>query len=213
MADEHTNSLINNTQATIIERGGTLNTGTDFLMMGLKIPYATILSARLYDRVLTPEEIENNAKLDQKRYLTPPPVTIDGVPCTEVVVLSSHFLMCKVPAGSSGTGDKTVIVDGISYGNVYKYVDPDDDFYISAISRIIGSAGEPLTLTGNKFEDIHEVKVGNEVCLSPSINTAGTAGTDTYSFNLPANPTGEVDITITMKDATTYRFAKVFEYK
>ncbi|MDR2086986.1 MAG: hypothetical protein LBP72_07390 [Dysgonamonadaceae bacterium] len=101
MADLLTNSLINNTQATIIERSGTLNTGTDFLMMGLKIPYATILSLRLYNRVLTSEEIENNAKLDQKRYLTPPSVTIDGKDCTDVVVLSPHFLMCKVPEGSS----------------------------------------------------------------------------------------------------------------
>ncbi|MDR2086200.1 MAG: hypothetical protein LBP72_03385 [Dysgonamonadaceae bacterium] len=27
----------------------------------------------------------------QIRYLSPPTVTIDGVPCTEVVVLSPHF--------------------------------------------------------------------------------------------------------------------------
>jgi hypothetical protein len=218
MNDPLTTAFINNTPAMIIHRIGALNTGTDFLAIGFNLPYATILSLRLYNRVLTAQEIEQNALLDQKRYLTPPTVTIDDVPCTEVVVLSSHFLMCKVPSTSpTNTGNKNVKITvgnnpPLTLNGAYEYVNAASAFYISNISRIIGKAGDPLTLTGNKFEDIVEVKVGNVPCSSPSINTSGAAGTDTCTFNLPANPPGEVDITI-RTSSKTYRFAKVFEYK
>jgi hypothetical protein len=176
-------------------------------------------SVRIYDRDLEDHEIAKNAALDQIRYLDPPKVKIGNNFCTEVVVLSPHFLMCKVPASTSGATRENVEIisagNTLTLNNAYEYVHAANDFYISNISRIIGTAGNPLTLTGNKFEDIHEVKVGNVICTSPTINTTGADGTDTYTFNLPANPPGETDITITMKgvDAPTYRFAKIFEYK
>jgi hypothetical protein len=222
MADLLTNSFINNTPATILMRTGDLNTGTEHFTIGVNLPYATILSLRLYDRVLTSAEIAQNALLDQARYLDPPTVTIDGVPCTEVVVLSEHFLMCKVPASTSGTGNRDVEIKvgsnpTLTLDGAYKYVNAANDFYISNISRIIGTAGDPLTLTGNLFEHILEVKVGNVVCPKSNltISTTGADGTDTCTFNLPANSPGETDITITMDDAeaTTYRFAKIFEYR
>jgi hypothetical protein len=173
-------------------------------------------SVRIYDRALEDYEIAKNAALDQIRYLDPPKVKIDGVPCTEVVVLSPHFLMCKVPASTSGVGHKDVeitsSIDTLTLDDAYEYVDAATAFYISSISRIIGSAGNTLTLTGNKFEDIVEVKVGNVTCPT-SIDTTGADGTDTCTFTLPnLNLLGEVDITITT-NSRTYRFAKVFEYK
>ncbi|MDR2086285.1 MAG: IPT/TIG domain-containing protein [Dysgonamonadaceae bacterium] len=179
-----------------------------------------LYSLRLYNRSLSAEELAQNAAADQIRYQNPPTVTIDGLPCTEVAVLSPNFLRCKVPATSpTNTGNKNVKITvgsnpTLTLNGAYKYVNKVNDFYVSNISRIIGSAGEPLTLTGNKFEDIHEVKVGNVVCTT-TIVTSGADGTDTCKFNLPANSPGETDITITMKgvDAPIYRFAKIFEYK
>jgi hypothetical protein len=136
---QYTNSYINNLPAVVLARGSyPLNTVQGPVRIGENLSGSTFLSVRLYNRVLTSEEIELNAELDQKRYLTPPSVTIDDKPCTEVVVLSPHFLMCRVPTGLTGTGDKEVKLNGVAYTN-YKCVDPDNDFYISNISPIVGS--------------------------------------------------------------------------
>jgi hypothetical protein len=208
MNDPLTNSYINNMPAMIASRTGALDTGSDYVAIGSNLPYATFLSVRLYDRVLTPEEIEQNALLDQKRYLSPPTVTIDNKNCTEVVVLSPHFLMCKVPPGNI-LGPKEVRVNGVSYGNVYEYVHPSNDFYISGISSIIDSAGNPLTLTGNNLDWITEVKLGGASC--DDFVTTPTSCT----FTIPPLSPGalkEVDITITINNTHTYRFAKMFEY-
>ncbi|MDR2087034.1 MAG: IPT/TIG domain-containing protein [Dysgonamonadaceae bacterium] len=227
ISDSKTRGILNGTYIPPLSPGtAPLNTGSSFIKIGnnRENTYAClgfeISSIRLYDCVLTDEEIQHNAALDQIRYLAPPTVTIDGVSCTEVVVLSEHFLMCKVPSTSpTNTGNKDVEITvgnnpALTLNGAYKYVHATNDFYVNNISRIIGSVGDPLTLTGNKFENIHEVKVGNIVCSPTSINYSGAAGTDTYTFTLP-DLTGEVDITITMNDvdATTYRFAKIFEYK
>jgi hypothetical protein len=205
MNDPLTNSFINNTPALIIERTGALDTGTDEFLISFNLPYTTFLSMRLYNRVLTAEEIAHNAALDQKRYLTPPTVTIDGANCTEVIVLSPNFLMCKVPQGTA-TGNKEVEVNDVSYGQVYEYVDPSTDFYIHSILPIIGSASQTLTLTGNRLDEIIEMRAGDVPCTSLSANST------TATCILPANPPGETDITITTH-SETYRFAKVFEYE
>jgi hypothetical protein len=205
MADERTNSYINNISATIIERTGSLSTLPGEIFIGRNLSYSTFLSVRLYNRVLTSAEIALNAKLDQKRYLNPPSVTIGGNACTEVVVLSDHFLMCKVPAGTSG--QKDVEVDGITYSRAYKYV-PAGDFYVSKISPIIGSAGTTLTLEGNRLGEISAVSVGGVPCTNGIYQDAVK-----YECELPPNSSGEVDITIKLNDNTVYRFAKVFEYQ
>jgi hypothetical protein len=216
ITDSGTKSYINNTPAYILARmitgGTTLNTGQEFFRIGKDLAYSTFLSIRLYNRVLNETEIKYNAGLDQIRYLAPPTVTIDGKPCTEVVVLSPHFLMCKVPAGTGAEAKDIVINNTITYTGAYKYVDPVSDFYVSEISPIIGSAGTALTLNGNRLNEINEVLVGNDPCTFVS-KEAGE-----YKCTLPANPSlaaGEVDITITVgsgENAEVFRFAKVFEY-
>jgi hypothetical protein len=209
IADPRTNSFINNTQAVIAERlGGSLNTGSTLVTIGFNLPYATFLSVRLYNRVLTAEEIEHNAAMDQKRYLNPPKVTVGGKECTEVVVLSSNYLICKVPEGES-IGEVEVKVDGESYGNVYKYVDTASDFYITAISPIVGSANTTLTFTGGNLDQIDKVEAGGKKC-----DVSGTPTPTEYKCTLPSDiPPGETDIVITMKNGTVYRFAKMFEYE
>jgi hypothetical protein len=177
-----------------------------------------LLNYRIYDRVLTDEEIQHNAALDQIRYLTPPTVTIDGVPCTEVVVLSPHFLMCKVPATlPTNTGNKNVVittsVNTLTLNGAYRYVNAVSAFYVSSIDPIIGDANtplQPLTLTGNKLDEIDEIKVGGQLCTGMSVTPDGK----TLTCTLPDHSAGEVDITITIKNTPTiYRFAKVFEYQ
>ncbi|MDR1437272.1 MAG: IPT/TIG domain-containing protein, partial [Candidatus Symbiothrix sp.] len=158
------------------------------------------------DRVLTSEEIAKNAALDQKRYLSPPTVTIGGKACTEVIVLSKNILMCRVPEGTT-KGDNQVKLNGAAYAS-YKYVDPDDDFYISSISPITGPlTGATLTLKGNKLDEIDSIEVDGIPCQPPTVKISGE-----YKCVLPAHAAGEVDIVITT-GGETYRFAKVFEYQ
>jgi hypothetical protein len=209
IADEqYTNSYINNTKATVVVRGNyPLNTTQDVLYIGNNLNGSTFLSFRLYDRVLEPGEIAENAVLDQKRYLAPPTVTIGGNLCTEVVVLSPHILMCKVPAGSS-EGTKDVEVNGVTYSGAYKYV-PVNKFYVSNISPIIGGIETILRLKGNEMTEINEVLLDGKTCTLVS-RDAGE-----YKCSLPSDLSsagGEMDITIKLNDDTVYRFAKVFEY-
>ncbi|MDR1682282.1 MAG: IPT/TIG domain-containing protein [Candidatus Symbiothrix sp.] len=75
--------------------GGTRADGT-FLIN------ANIYSVRLYDKTLSLDQIKHNVGLDHKRYLAPPVVTIDDIPCTNVTVLSPRCLTCQVPAGTPG---------------------------------------------------------------------------------------------------------------
>jgi hypothetical protein len=209
LTDPDTKAYINNLPATIVGTVGTaLNTQLGPLLIGEKLSHSTFLSVRLYNRVLIGEEKAQNAALDQIRYLTPPTVTIDGKDCEEVVVLSPHFLMCKVPVGTS-TGTKEVKLNGVPYTE-YEYVDPVDDFYVSGISPIIGDADDILTLTGNKLNEISEVRMGGELC-----NGSGIPTSTTYECIIPVRSleTNEVDITIKLNNNKSYRFAKVFEYQ
>ncbi|MDR2087228.1 MAG: IPT/TIG domain-containing protein [Dysgonamonadaceae bacterium] len=173
-----------------------------------------LLNYRIYNRVLTDEEIQHNADLDQIRYLSPPTVTIDGVPCTEVVVLSPHFLMCKVPStlpANIGYKDVEIIAGGntLTLDDAYEYVNATSAFYVSSIAPIIGTPGQTLTLTGNGLDEIKEIQAGGQPCTSLTVSPDGK----TLTCILPSNPAGEVDITIIMNDLAIYRFAKVFEYK
>jgi hypothetical protein len=170
-----------------------------------------IFSIRVYNKQLTPQEIAANYEVDRRRFMAPPTVTIGGQACTDVVVLSENFLMCKVPSSETlGKKDVKVVSDGVPtiYSDAYEYVG-SSNFYINTISPIVGVAnqsGQILTLTGNKLEDISTVEVGGEICTF-SEETGGT-----YKYNLPVKPAGEVDIMITV-GSDVYRFAKVFEYQ
>jgi hypothetical protein len=206
----YTNSYINNQLSPPAYRqGDSLKTPLSGNMsIGGNLSHSTFLSVRLYNRVLNSTEIAKNAALDQIRYLNPPTVTIDDRECTEVVVLSPHFLMCRVPAGLTGTGDRQVKLNGKNYTN-YTYVDSVAGFYISSISPIVGPlTGTTLTLKGNRLDEIDKVEVDGMLC------TLTSKSSGEYKCTLPAvNSAGEVDIVITTTGEETYRFAKVFEYQ
>jgi hypothetical protein len=211
---QYTNAYINNTPAVVAARqgGGRLNTLQGLLLIGKNLAHSTFLSVRLYDRVLTSEEIAKNAALDQKRYLSPPTVTIGGKACTEVVVLSKNILMCRVPEGDAVGENIGVTLNGEPYSR-YKYVDPTQDFYISKISPIAGPANAQanLTLEGNLLNTITGVEVEGTNC--PFIaSELGEDASKIRRYVLPAHAAGEVDIIVTA-GGQAYRFAKVFEYQ
>jgi hypothetical protein len=64
-------------------------------------------------------------------------------------------------------------------------------------------------LTGNNLDKIDNINVGGQPCTSLTVTPDGK----TLTGILPSIAAGEVDIILTMDDATIYRFAKVFEYK
>jgi hypothetical protein len=211
---DSTNSYINNSPATVVQRvGASLNTSkSGMFFIGRNLSGSTFLSLRLYNRVLESDEIAKNAALDQIRYLDPPKVTIDDNECTEVVVLSPNFLMCTVPPGTEGLKNIKVESKGATatYDGAYRYVHSTNDFYVSNLSSIVGIAdtpGQTLTLTGNKLGEITKVEVGGVECTIDSANLT------TCTFTLPSLPAGEVDIVLTVNGSTIYRFAKIFEYQ
>jgi hypothetical protein len=198
---------------------GTLNTATNFATIGrydaTRGRYATdfqVLSVRLYSDTLSDIEVQTNSEVDQLRFIAPPTVTIDGVQCKEVVVLSKNFLMCKVPPNNS-PGNKNVVISvsgspDLILNNAYEYVDAGSAFYISSITPIIGKDGDLLTLKGNKLNTISTLEIGGIVCLPES------SGNNETTYRIPSGSPGEeVDITVTTSDSKTYRFAKVFEYE
>jgi hypothetical protein len=197
----HTSSLNTPTQ-------GAVTFGTDSRKTLAKNAKGfTIVSYRLYDRTLTKIEIERNAARDQIRFIAPPTVKFGDNFSEEVIVLSPHFLMCKVPAGAEGSVN-VKINDGLPYSNAYKYV-AASEFHISGISPIIGPAkGATVTLTGNKLDEITGIEVDNAAC--PFI--LGNNNTE-CTVTLPAHEAGEVDIIIITTGNQKYRLAKVFEYQ
>jgi hypothetical protein len=216
VSSPNTRGLLNGEYIPPVSPGNSpLNTGSSSVTIGtytISNPVLTafgfeISSIRLYNRILTEEEIEYNAGLDQIRYLAPPTVSIDGNPCSEVVVLSPNFLICKVPPGTLGVKNVT-INNTTTLNNAYEYVHDTDAFHIISIRPFVGHAGEELTLRGNKLDEIKEIRVGGAACIIDIPSQTS----DFCKCTLPDNPNGEVDITI-VTDTATYRFAKTFEYK
>jgi hypothetical protein len=175
----------------------------------VSVPAWTVHSLRIYDRVLSEAEIVHNASLDKIRYLAPPTVKFGNTSSPEVIVLSSNFLMCKVPPGSEG--NTSVTIDGKLYPDAYKYV-KGTDFHISGISPIIGATtGVTVTLTGNKVDEITKIIVDNDSYTGTNLVKSNDG--KTCSVTLLPHPAGEVDIIILTNGNQMYRLAKVFEYQ
>jgi hypothetical protein len=134
LTDSQTAGYINNIYSPPIHIDGThLSTAaTGIVYIGENFSHATLLSLRLYDRVLTAAEIQRNADLDQKRYLAPPQVWIGSQQCENVTVLSPRALTCKVPANNGQSGKLAIEVknaDGsnppiLTYTDQFEYIAP-----------------------------------------------------------------------------------------
>jgi hypothetical protein len=107
----------------------------------------TIESVRLYNKVLTPEEIDKNATIDKARFLSPPQVTVGGLPCTNITLNSTKAISCDAPAQSAGSKNVTVSYDGleVSLPNAITYRATT----VSSNTPNVGPASTSTTLTLN----------------------------------------------------------------
>jgi hypothetical protein len=131
---------------------------------------SSIYSVRLYDRALSIEEIQQNAALDQIRYLDVPVVTIGGNPCTNVAIVSSTLINCTAPAGTAGPQDVVVTnSDGSNpqiLSGAYTYVDGVQYTTVSSLSPnyLQASGGENLVVTGTKLDQVSSVTIDGVEC-------------------------------------------------
>ncbi|MBI2605013.1 MAG: IPT/TIG domain-containing protein [Deltaproteobacteria bacterium] len=153
-------------------------------------------------------------------------VTVGGVPCASVNVVSSTSITCVTPSMSAGSYDLTITnpdAQFVTLGNGFTY-NPFPS--VSSISPTNGrlSGTNTLTITGTGFLAGAAVTVGGSACTSVSVPNsttitcaapAKTAGTysvavtnaDTQSAALPASYTYNPLPTITSRAPTNGKLA------
>ncbi|MDR0789062.1 MAG: IPT/TIG domain-containing protein [Bifidobacteriaceae bacterium] len=166
---------------------------------------SNLFAYRLYNRALSGAEIAYNSALDQVRFLDPPTVSIGGISCVDVVVLSSETIECTTGNGTSiaetaqnvlvnFSGSEYSIVNGYTYYNTsHSYVTSTSPKFSAAIS------GAQLTVVGNftGTPDNATVKIGNQIC------TKITYISSQLSCSIPLSLIpGDYDITV-VSDGTT----------
>jgi hypothetical protein len=170
-----------------------------------------ILSYRVYNRVLTQDELAHNANLDQKRFLAPPVVTIGDETCTDVVVLSTTQLQCTAPAYAEGSvavsvksGDKT------DTSLTYTYVGTDVMTVIKVEPNVGPSFGGTwIKVSGNNL-DVDSITVAEKPCAIKETDPDGSF----VKCEIPAVSIDEnefVDVIVTFGEKT-YKLEKSFEY-
>jgi hypothetical protein len=182
-------------------------------------PAWTIHSLRIYDRVLSPLEIQQNAYLDQLRFLSPPVVKIGDNICTNVVVLSTTKLQCTVPQVASATTKDITVYDSTDTSftnpktltNAYTYVD-ESSMSITTIDPKAGPSfgGSKIRLTGKNL-NVSKVTIAGRECTNGVQNDQNT----TYICTVPEIDITEdtfVDVIVTPNIGNNYVFAQAFQY-
>ncbi|MDR1034069.1 MAG: IPT/TIG domain-containing protein [Bifidobacteriaceae bacterium] len=177
-----------------------------------------LLSYRLYDRILTEDEIIRNSYLDQLRFLAPPVVKIGTQTCTNVVVLSTTKLQCTVPQVQSASTENITVYDSTDTGftnpktltQAYTYVD-GNSMSITAIDPKVGPSfgGSKIRLTGKNLS-ISKVTIAGKDCTDPVL-----AEKTTYTCTVPeADITQDkfVDVVVIPNSGNNYVFAQGFQY-
>jgi hypothetical protein len=170
---------------------------------------------RIYDRVLTDAEIQQNYALDNVRFQSLPQITIGGSPCENVVILSSSTMQCTTTAHAAGDANLSVNWSGFQATTstpVYTYAS-DSTLYINSSSPAMGpkyAAGQVLTLNGNFPTDLTAVTVAGAPCTSLN-KTSPT----TFTCVIPAlgdgQTVGSKDVKITYSGGTQ-TLTGAFEY-
>jgi hypothetical protein len=178
-----------------------------------------IQSYRLYDRVLTAQEIQQNAYLDQLRFLSPPVVKIGTQSCTNVVVLSTSKLQCTVPKVASPSTENITVYDSTDTSlanpktltDAYTYVN-EQSMSIATIDPKVGPSfgGSKIRLTGKNL-DIKKVTIAGKECTDPVLENKNT----TYTCTVPSIDISQdtfVDVVVTPNSGNNYVFAQGFQY-
>jgi hypothetical protein len=185
-----------------------------YLNLGGNVAGYQLLSFRVYDRILSATEIDLNHELDQKRFISPPVVTLDTESCANVVVLSTTQLQCTAPAHAEGSvavsitsGDKT------DTSLTYTYVNADA-MTVNKVEPNVGPSfgGTWIKVSGANFGDdavnVDSVTVAGETCVIKERST------DYVKCEIPEVDIDEstlVDVVVTSGDKT-YKLEKSFEY-
>ncbi|MDR1034223.1 MAG: IPT/TIG domain-containing protein [Bifidobacteriaceae bacterium] len=205
----------------------TLSAGGKFFIGGYNLadvtgavaaPAWTIHSLRIYDRVLSPLEIQQNAYLDQLRFLSPPVVKIGTQSCTNVVVLSTTKLQCTVPKVQSASTENITVYDSTdtelanpkTLTDAYTYVN-EQSMSITTIDPKVGPSfgGSKIRLTGKNL-DILKVTIAGKECTDPVL-----AEKTTYTCTVPSIDITQdtfVDVVVTPNSGNNYVFAQGFQY-
>jgi hypothetical protein len=196
-----------------------INTGTSYLNILNGARGLEALSIRLYDRVLTEEEIARNSDLDQLRFLSPPVVKIGNNTCDNVVVLSTSKLQCTVPKVASPTTENITVYDSTdtelanpkTLSAAYTYVN-EQSMSITTIDPKVGPSfgGSKIRLTGKNL-DINKVTVAGKECTDPVLENGNT----TYTCTVPSIDITQdtfVDVVVIPNSGNNYVFAQGFQY-
>jgi hypothetical protein len=114
---------------------------------------ATVASVRVYDKVLTDTQLNDNYEVDQNRFIAPPTVTVGNKPCTNLVVVSSTEIKCRTPANATldTAFDVVLNYDGNSVTADQKFT--YKNFTLDSISPNRGptAGGNVVSIFGENF--------------------------------------------------------------
>ncbi len=177
-------------------------------------PPAEVLPGPLLTSVTPNEGFETGSTLitiEGENFQSGALVTLGDQACTEITFVSTTQITCKTPVQAPGSVNVIVKnpdeqLDSITNG--YTYLESIDPPLLISVSPTSGSKdGQTLiTLTGQHFTEVFEVRLGNQTCGSSTfINetsvqclTPSGIGTVDISF------TNSIDDTSTLNSAFTY---------
>ena len=135
-------------------------------------------------------------------------VFFNGVPATDVEILSPALIRCITPPGAAGTVDVTVDNDGIdaTLTNGFTYVPPPT---LTTVSPSVGplAGGTAVTITGTNFAAPAQVTF-NGVAATNVVVVSAT----TITCQTPAGSAGQVPVAITV-NGVTRTLANAFTYQ
>jgi hypothetical protein len=137
-------------------------------------------------------------------------VSVGGVPCGTVNLLSSTSLNCATGAHAAGTGDVVVTNSDAQSATLpasFTYVNPAP--VLSGISPATGGVGGGtlLTLNGANFLPGPAISVGGSACTGVIYLSSSKATCTT-----PAHAAGAVAVTLTNSDGKSATLASAFTY-
>jgi hypothetical protein len=160
----------------------------------------TLLSYRLYNRVLTSDEIMKNYSIDKKRFIANPvTIKIGNNDCTDIIFESDTTIKCSTPSGTANTTVdvklyyNNVLVQTLS--NVYKYA-ADGAIYVNSPTPSKGpvfASNQKITFTGRDLDSVTKITIGGGDCTT----LVPTDGDTKLTCIVPVGNAGKADIIIT----------------
>ena len=125
-------------------------------------------------------------------------VTVGGIPCTDVTVISPAALSAVVPAGVPGLAEVRVITPNSTAiaPAAFSYLPPTVTSISPSIGRVYG--GTPITITGDYLSLTTDVKIGGSSCTQLTVVNANTV-----TAVAPPGSVGLNDVVITGGKGTT----------